>query len=298
MDETLNAHLCYSPSAPGVAMVDAGVPTEGSFLPTNKLCVDNTFRVEDGVVEVGPVPGASCTVNSDCKNPGELCFGGTCSAACPANQIPPLGGGWQVAVPDWDDQGLLSTATNAAGQMVTTGTGVVGTVHYSSGTMTAVLKPADGGSTPVATIYLTLPPMYALALPPGQGVALEIVDGSTAMNVGNRAISLRDLSGNLLLAAEVAQEGPLFSATDTAPFAVTPTQNLVGCDQDGCGKLLHFTTVFDGGSVPAELAGGQTQRTIAANRAYLFVNVANNAYATTTTCAVQKMSPYAILYQP
>jgi hypothetical protein len=298
INETLNLRLCYSPSAPGIGPVDAGVPVSGSLPPGNLLCVDKQFRVEDGTVEVGPLAGTTCRTTSDCHNPGELCFNGQCSAACPANSIPAVGGSWLVNVPTPDDQGLLTQSTDAQGHQVLSGQGTLSSVRYSNGTMTMTLSAQVGGNTVVSTIYVTLPSAYAVPLNVGQIVVVRILDGSSSTNVGNRAITLRDQNNNLLLAADAAQLGAILAAPDTAPFAVGKTQNLVACDEVNCGKVLHFTTVFDGGSVPVELQGGQAQTTLAGGRSYQMLNIADDVYSSGSSCALQNLMPYAILYQP
>jgi hypothetical protein len=298
LNETLNLHLCYSPSAPGIGPVDAGVPVTGSLPPGNLICVDQRFRVEDGVAEVGPVVGSSCKTTADCNNFGELCFNGQCTAACPANSIPAVGGSWLVNIPTPDDQGLLTQSTDAQGHTISSGQGTLSSVRYSNGTMTMTLSGQVGGNTVVSTIYVTMPPAYAVPLSVGQIVVVRILDGSSASNVENRAITLRDQNNNLLLAADSAQLGALLAATDTAPFTVSKTQNLVACDEQNCGKVLHFTTLFDGGSVPVELAGGEAQRTLAGGRSYQLVNIADDVYSSGSTCALQSLMPYAVLYQP
>jgi hypothetical protein len=201
-------------------------------------------------------------------------------------------------VPAPDDQGLLSTSTDNAGNSVTVGSGIVSSVRYSAGTMSVVLQPPDGGTSPVATLYVTLPSMYAVPLTMGQSLQVLIVDASTAMNMGDTAITLRDGAGNLILVADSALGGAVLSAAQTAPFSVAASQDLVGCDEDGCGKLLHFNSIFTGGPNPIELTGGQSLQVIVAQREYQLLNVADDAYATTTACMVQKLMPYAILYQP
>jgi hypothetical protein len=298
LNETLNLHLCYSPSAPGIGPVDAGVPVTGSLPPGNTLCVDKQFRVEDGVAEVGPLAGSACKTTSDCQNPGELCLNGQCTAACPANDIPAVGGSWQVNVPTPDDQGLLTQSTDGQGHTVQSGEGTLSAVRYSNGTMNMTLSGQVGGNTVVSTIYVTLPPAYAVPLNVGQIIVVRILDGSTSTNIGNRAITLRDQNNNLLLAADAAQLGAILSATDTAPFTVSKTQNLVACDAQDCGKVLHFTTLFDGGSVPVELQGGQAQTSLAGGSSYQLLNIADDVYSSGSSCALQSLMPYAILSQP
>jgi hypothetical protein len=299
VNEVLNLHLEYANSAPGVGLVDGGVPVPGGLPPGQNQTSDKQFRVEDGTVEVGPVPGAACMTNADCTNPGELCFNGGCTTGCPANTIPPVGGGWQVSIPDPINQGALSTSTAPNGDTVTSGAGVLTSVSYSNGTMNLGLtQPVDGGGTVFASVFITLPTGYAVPLSTQQALSVEILDASTAANPGDRAVILRDGSGNLLLAADSAQLGPVLAASDTAPFTVTGTQNLVGCDPDQCGKRLHFTTVFDGGPTPVELPGGQSQNVIVAGRTYQLLNVADDAYGQPETGCLQTLMPYAILYQP
>jgi hypothetical protein len=130
----------------------------------------------------------------------------------------------------------------------------------------------------------------------GTVVAVKMVDASTSTNVGNRAITLHDGAGNLLLAADSAQGGPILGLTDTSPFTVDGgTHNLVGCDENSCGKLLHYTTVFIGGPAPMELSGGQSQTVIVNNESFQLLNVGNDVYATTTWCTLQNLMPYVIL---
>src|SRR5205085_1802724 len=157
------------------------------------------------------------------------------------------------------------------GLPVTTGTGAASAVSYSAGTMSLTLS-GDAGAK--GTVYVTLPAAYAEPFQTGQVVAVKVIDGSCPKKHGKVALPLRDVSCNLPLAADPAQLGPVLTDADLAPFAVAGTTAVVACDQDSCGKLLHYTTVFDGGVGAAELTGGQVQVVVIGTRAYQVLNVA------------------------
>lgn len=299
VDETLRIHFCYGTSAPGLPDSDGGTPVPGTLTEESLLCVNREFHIADGVVEVSPAQGAACTSHADCAGDGgtALCFSGACTTACPANDFPTLGASWQVSVADiTSDNGFFTFNTTPDGKSVYTGTGTVGSASYSSNTTTLYVQRPSGGVRPyTASVQITMPPGYAVPFNANEPVSVTVIDASTDANPNNRAIVIRDGAGKLLLAADPAQLKAVLTATDTAPFTVSATGDIVGCEFNGtCGKRLFYSTRFEGGDTPVELNPGKSASVVAAGATYKPLNVGNFGYKN-TSCSLKSAMPYVIL---
>ncbi len=293
VNETFRAQLCYALSVPGVKGVDAGTPVPGALPEEGTICTATEFQVQDQEVEVAPTEGRSCTGHVQCILPGEYCFGGACTAACPSNDFPTVGPGWQIRIPEPDNSGFFAVA-QSGGRTVYTGKGTASSVSYQNGTMILRLsRPAPGGGNLVGTLYVTLPPGVAVPLTQGETLDVKVVDGSATMNPDNRAALIRSADGALLLAADSAQNGFLLSSADTAPFTVSSVENFVGCEQTECGKRLFKPTLFVSSLGDLELRPGRAAQQVVANATFNLLNVGNGSYAS-TRCSLTSLAPYAI----
>lgn len=295
-NETFRLELCYAPSSQGANDADAGVEVPGALQAESILCVEKPFKIEDGEVEISPERGAECVDHADCKNTDELCFGGACTTACPATGYPALGGGWRVSVPEPDDRGFF-TYTGGAGRQGWDGTGRVGSVTYSNDTMTVHLRPNFAGSKSNGSITVTLPPGVAVPLQQDELVSVHIVDLSTNENPENRALTLRDDDGTLLLAVDAAQQGVILKGLELAPFAISREGRIEGCEHTECGKNLFHKTRFAVINEAVEIEPGKSVNLVADGVAWTVTNVGNQVYAAETFCTFSDLQPYVIVNQ-
>jgi len=300
LDETFNLKLCFVNQVPSFEELDGGsydgggVLGRGDFPVNEQTCVDKSFAVRDGVVETGPVKGADCTTTADCKGKGELCFAGSCTASCPANDYPRPSAAVPISV-SLDDMGFYSQMPVGTAQ-VFQGTGKVTSVNYNASTLVAYLLrigPANEHYT--GSITVSFPVGNAAPLAQDAGVTVKLVDKSTSDSPAERAVVVRDSStGELLLAADVARGGAVLDPADLAPFALQIGEVPIGCNLGGtCGKQLYFTTTFSSGTDAVTLDPGTSAAMNTAGGTYRFLNANNTAYSGTTTC-VSPTTPYAI----
>lgn len=295
-DEELSLELCYQPQVTGIPELPDGGTVEATFPRMGQICVSKTFRPADGVVEVGPNKGAACSQTMPCVGVGELCLAGSCTTGCPENGFPVLGAGWALRIPSPDDQGFFTTSPADAGSKRLSGTGTVSSVVYQGTTLVIRLSRKDVGTgdTLTGAVYLALPPGPLPPLDQGASVQVTLVDGSSKDNPENRALVVRDQAGTLLIAADMAQQGALLSATDTAPFTVTSSAAVLGCRQTECGKQLFFATRFQGPAQASVLDPGKTAvQSTDGQGTYRVLNVFNASYAT-TPCDLYDFRPWAV----
>lgn len=296
VDETFRLSFCYSPSAPGSEDIDGGVARPGSLPEGSILCVERSFKIEDGVVEIGPSRGADCQTHGDCTGAGELCFQGGCTTACPATGFPTVGATWQVRVPEPDDRGFF-TVTQDAQRVRSFGTGTVTSVQYESNTMSVyVTRPSPNGAALTGTLYVTLPPGTAVPLEVGETVSVEVIDASSRTNPENRAVVIRDMSGGLLLAADTGQKGAILTPALTAPFTVTSGDQVVACQHTECGKNLFRKTRFVTAGGASELDPGSSVEWVSEGQTWKLVNVTNGSYGS-TWCNLDAQSSWVIVNQ-
>src|SRR5262249_35095586 len=281
LDEQLQLHFCYSPSAPNIPETDGGVPVSGSLPPQSLLCVDKTFKAADGVVEVSPKRGAACTAQADCTGTGELCFAGGCTTACPANTFP----AWEIRIPEPADSGFFDSITFDGNKRTYSGTGQVSSIFYGITTRLTMHR----GSL-AATVLMRLPPGTDLPVSVGETLTVKVIDASRGSGNDNGSVLIRDQQGKLLLAADAAQGGAILSNADTAPFAVMSSGKIVGCLFDSCGKRVFYSTRF---TTSIELDPGKAAQLLLEGATFQLVNVSNSDYAA-TTCAATRQMPYVI----
>lgn len=289
LDEGFNLQLCYQLQVSGVDLPDGG-RLAAPFPAAGQTCVDKQFLVGDGVVEIAPLKGSSCTSAAECIGPGELCFSGSCTAGCPDNGFPVLGAGWALRIAAPDDQGFFTAEDGG----VLSGSGSITSVLYNAGTMTVRLKRlGSAGETLTGALYVTLPPGAAAPLTQGSTVSVRVIEASTDTNPDNRALVIRDATGSLLFAADQAQQGTLLGATDTAPFTVSFEKPIVGCRPNECGKQLFFQTRFAAPPVDLALDPGKSALLTVPEGAYRVINVSNASF-NTTTCKLYDIRPFAL----
>jgi hypothetical protein len=189
---------------------------------------------------------------------------------------------------------FFSVAT-ASGKSTYTGKGTISSVLYQGVTLKIVVARKSAlNENLTATVYIRFPPGQAAPLTVGTQIDVRVIDAASSDNPDNRAIVLRDGNGQLLLAAETAQNGRLLTNADTAPFTVTFEEKTIGCRLESCGKLLFSKTRFESasGAVLLDPGKGADQVVLGAG-SYHLLNVNNGRYGT-TTCKPSKLQPYAV----
>jgi hypothetical protein len=151
-----------------------------------------------------------------------------------------------------------------------------------------------GSEILTAQLTLQIPPGVSVPLPAASQVSVVLVD-SGGTDVPNRGLVLREAgTGRLLLAADMARGGPVLTAADTSPFALSSGTVPVGCRQDGCGKLLYFPRTLDAGVAGASLEPGARATLVVPPGTYTLLSVTDSAYAGTTTCGVAEARPWML----
>jgi hypothetical protein len=292
-NETFNLRLCYAL----IATLD-GTSTDGGavegVLSTDVSCVDKTFKIEDGVAEIGPQRGATCVTKADCKDSKELCLDGQCTASCPANTFPSEAHA-SIGV-GIDDQGFF-TVVRDAGVITYTGTGVVSSVNYNASSMKMVLsRTGTSNETLTGTIYLDVPRVSDLGpLDVAQKVSIKLVDRSpTKQPTSNVGFVLRDGNGKLIVAIDAALTTPNLVAADLAPFTVAFDTPPMGCRVTGCGRELFSKTRFSDGIKSVELQPGGAGNLVSINGTYRALNIFSAEYDASSSCDIKVIRPYLI----
>lgn len=297
LDEPLRLQLCYAVSVPGLGPTNGEAPVSGVFPTDSQICVQQEFLIADGQVEVRPKPPASCTQDSECAVPA-LCLEGVCTSTCPAHSFPAVGGAWQVRVLEPEEQGVsgfFSRSTGAGGRRILSGSGTLTSVRYSNGIMTLQLaRPAAPSGEYKASLSISVPAEATVALNVGESLTVRVVDASTSSLPENRAVTIRDASGALLMAADPAQLGALLAAEDTTPFTVASLPGSVGCDDSTCGKRSYQRTEFRAGTSEVALKPGESKEVVAASATWLVLNLSNSSYRS-TSCTLKSQLPYAVV---
>lgn len=295
IDENLRVELCFAPSSNGADDAEAGTAVPGSLPDQSTSCIEKDFRIEDGLVEIAPARGAICSTHGDCKGNGELCLGGSCTSACPATGYPELGTGWQVLVNEPTDMGFF-TIHETSDAVIYEGTGAIGSVRYDNDTMRLQLtRPVPGAPDKLytASVDVILPSEAAVPLQQGETVTVKVIDAAEAM-AGNRAITVRDRGGTLLLAADSALQEPLLAGADLAPFTLSAGTEILGCHNTDCGKSLYFKTKFSAGIDEVQLEPGARADFTVGDQSYRLVNLSNSQNPSDTWCTLKGMMPYVI----
>jgi hypothetical protein len=297
LDETFRLELCYAASVPGIGNVGGGVPVPGVLPDESTVCVRQEFTVSDGVVEIGPEPSPPCTRDAECALPA-VCLSEVCTTTCPAHDFPAVGGSWQVRVLAPEEQGVpgfFATSTTTGNRRLSTGTGTLTSVRYSNGTMTLQLSRAAAPTGEhKASLSVALPAQASVALRVGEQLAVRLVDASTSALPENRALTLRDSAGNLLLAADPGLQGALLSSEETRPFTVASLTSTVGCEDTSCGKRSFLKTEFRAGTAVLALEPGEAQEVVAASATWYVLNLSNSAYRS-TSCSLKGLMPYVLV---
>ncbi len=294
LDEAFQLQFCYATSAPGAEHAQGGAIVSGILPEPSILCSDRTFRIEDQVVEVTPGRGATCGSHEDCAGAEELCFSGSCTRTCPTTGFPPLGGSWQVRIPQPEDQGFF-TWTQQGTRETWEGSGTLGSVRYENGTMSLQLSRTGPGGAPLkGSITVALPGALATPLTVGEVLLVVVIDASAKDNPENRALVIRDGVGVLVLAAETAQAGRILGDEDIAPFTLSRGATIAGCEHTSCGKNLFHATRFSAGGTTVELDPGETENIVAGGQSWTVANVSNSRYAD-THCNLGELMPWAIV---
>ena len=290
LDETFTAHLCYATQVTGFNSPDGG-RVEAPFPNVGVTCVDKEFKPADGVVEVGPQRGSDCTISAECLGFDELCFDGSCTSGCPANNYPDSPG---LQVASVTNRGFF-TLSQSGPRSVASGTGTITSAQYN-GTTLNIQVTRRGGSNEVlsGSVQVTMPTRDGPALPTNVPVIVTVTDGSTTANLNNRALVMRRADTNaLLFVADVAQLGRVLTSSEISPFSIVDTTVPTGCRTDMCGKALFVAAqVGIGNAVKVAVESGETVTLKQGDATYRFVNAFNVSYSK-TTCDFSQLRPYA-----
>lgn len=295
LNETFTLELCFSPQRPpGVIFNDAGVGA-GPLPRVSSTCTTKQFAPQDLEVEIGPARGSACTTTAECKGAGELCFDGACTTGCPANEFPPTGAEWILTIGSaGENMGFFEQSAHGAMGNQFAGTGTLTSAVYQSNTLfLSFSRPGPiAGELLTGRVQIKLPVGTGAPLMSGRQVSAILIDDGDATNP-SRAFVMKDvLTGDVLLAADMGQEGRLLQAADLGPFRVEDGAVPVGCSQTSCGRLLFFPLRFSGGGASIELLpGAQNELAIGTSR-WTFLNVSSGAYDT-TRCPVKDLRPWA-----
>lgn len=291
-DEKLRVQLCYVNQVQGFSDNPDGGSSDATFPSGQRICNEKEFRPQDGLVEISPKRGADCTTTADCKGAEELCFSGACTTSCPANEVPELGGTWQLYIPEPDNQGFFVTS-KMADRTFYSGTGTLSSVLYQGSTIVMRLQRKGAqNETLNGTVYLKLPPDASPPLVVGTAVSVTVIDASTTTNPENRALVIRDAQNALLLAADAAQEGAILAATQTMPFTVTFDSIPFGCSLTPCGRQLYYPTRFAGPTSVSLLEPGQSGPHVTPQGTFKLLNVASYDYPA-TQCHLKQVRSWA-----
>jgi hypothetical protein len=294
LDEVLTARLCFADQVPGLSLLDGG-RGHGELPAAGRTCVARTFRPLEEVVEIGPDRGADCRASDECIGRDELCLSGSCTAGCPANDVPQLGASWSLRVASADDRGFFTFSPRGAFTQLA-GTGTLASVVFQGATMVLQLRRVGQANEPLtAALAVGLPPPHGVPLVPGTGVSVLVVDGSTRESPTNRAVVVRDsTTGAVLFAADMAQGGPLLRPADVAPFSVGSTEVALACRLDDCGRWLHFSAIFTSPAGAVVVEPGKAVSISGPLGTHRFLAVANGRYSGSTACSQTDLRPWAL----
>jgi hypothetical protein len=301
-DDTFTARVCYALSVNGGQVADAGVPFSGTLPSGDLICATKDFQPQQGTVQLTPPPPSPCTGDAGSCPVGQLCFSGLCSSGCPENDFPTYGGGYYVNVgaPSGPFFLIQTSATNT----VSTGTGTLTSFSYSGGTTFLALTNDAGFS---GNVTFSLPELDAgcclEAFHPGETLSVTVTETPPpAPDLVNRALVIRDGSGQLVQAADMAANGPILGPADTAPFTVTPSTSALGCNSVAIGCKAVFTgTLFSTPEGAAPLGvPGQLLNLTTSGANFGVLNVTNTTYQLTSTDQTAcdefiPLAPYLIL---
>jgi hypothetical protein len=89
---------------------------------------------------------------------------------------------------------------------------------------------------------------------------------------------------------------PTLQPVEIAPVSVSVGTRLLGCRQEGCGKLLYTPLVFSADRKSLELEPGQSGDLELPEGVYRFLNVSSGAFAS-TDCDVTSLRPWVFWRQ-
>jgi hypothetical protein len=298
-DDNFTARICYALSVPGGQGADAGAPFPGNLPSGELVCATKDFQPQQGTVNLAPPPPMACTADAGSCPGGQLCVGGVCSSGCPENDFPVYGNGYFVSISTPSGPFFLQTST--ATSNVASGTGTLTSVAYTGGTTFLALS-SDAGLT--GNLTFILPQLDAgcclEAFHPGETLSVTVTE--TPPGSANRGLVIRDGSGQLIQAADMAANGPVLGAADTAPFTVTLSTNPLGCSSVDVGCKAVYAGTFFATPEGAQPLGvpGQLLNLSTSGANFGLLNVTNTSYQLTSSVqsacsAFTPLAPYLIL---
>ncbi len=291
-NESFDLKLCFSNQRPvGVQFQDGGVGF-GQLQLSTTTCVDKTFMIQDGVVEIGPAKGASCTTTADCKGAGELCFDGSCTTGCPANDFP-TSADFALLVASPDNMGFFTQTARTLGKQYTGSGTITAVVYVGTSLQVSLARPGVPGELLTGKITIQLPPATGAPLQVGAQVDVTLVD--LAKTSPDRAVVVRDSATKaVLFAADMSTGAPLLTDADLAPLATSTNTTPIGCRTDGCGRFLYFTRGFSSGDAGVSVEPGKRATLTLASGTYTVFSVNDGAYPTSTGCDVSEIRPFVL----
>jgi hypothetical protein len=292
-DDTFTARICYALSVNGGQVADAGVPFPGTLPPGELVCATQDFQPQQGTVFLTPPPAASCSSDGGNSCPaGQLCFAGACSSGCPENDFPPYGGAYYVNVST--PSGPFFLQSTSGSNAVSSGTGTLTSFSFSGGT-TDLRLVSDAGFN--GDITFTLPQVGTAccleAFHPGEILSVTVIE--TPPGSGNRGLVIRDASGQLVQAVDMAGTAPVLSATDTAPFTVTLSTTSLGCAsvEPGCKALFSGTVFSTPEGASSLVVPGQFLNITTSGANFGVLNVTDTTYQAGDAHACDSFTPLA-----
>jgi hypothetical protein len=292
LNEPFVLTLCYSSQRPsGVLEFDDGGLALGQVERSRESCLSKSFMIQDGVVEIGPGRGASCAASTDCEGENELCFDGSCTTGCPANDYPSPGTSNLGLVKD--DMGFFTESARPEGQQYT-GTGTITATLYQGGTLKIYLTRPGATEPQLGTLSVAIPSSSAVTLQAGTTVSVTFLDNGQKQAKANRAVVIRDAaSTQVLFAADMAQGGPLLTDADLAPLAVSSGEVPIGCRMSDCGRHLYFTRRLASGAQAVDVEPGERGTLVLGDGTWEILSLSNGVSAT-QSCEVPDLRPWVL----
>ncbi|HEY0883626.1 MAG TPA: hypothetical protein VGD87_18975, partial [Archangium sp.] len=302
LNEPFTVELCFAAQRPnGIAFDDAGVGN-GQLPRVSTSCTTRVFAPQDLEVEIGPARGAACMTTAECKGEGELCLDGACTTGCPANDFPQLGSDWILTVASPDNMGFFEMSARGTTGNQYSGTGTLtSAVYQSNSLLLSFSRPGTVmGEMLTGRVQIKMPVGTGAPLTAGKQVVATVIDDGDD-SAPSRAFIMKDaLTGDILFAADMAQDKRMLEPTDLGPFTVSDSTVAVGCSQTSCGRLLYFPLRFatTGGQSVELNPGAQGELTIGSGT-WNFLNVSSGAYEKPpSSCPVKDLRPFAFWKLP
>jgi hypothetical protein len=287
-DETFQLELCFVNQIDGVEPLLDGGRSVAAFPPRDvQTCVTRTFEPQQGVVEIGPIRGATCSTTADCRGRDELCLAGSCTSGCPSNSFPAQ----PELVVTFANMGFFSETREMDGRVLESGSGRITSTQFSGETYQVALSNNAG----TGRVEIKLPGgLGGPSLPNNAQVSVLVAvrnDGAATY----RGVTIRDAAtGALLVAADTAIPTPTLTEIDLRPFVITQDAEAIGCRVDAtCGRLVFLKqTITAPGASAVSVEPNRLGTVSHQSERYRFWNITAGQYPSTSEC--KSYRPYAL----